>query len=225
MLLALALAIGGCAGSGSHKPNHAELRIERHQLMLVAHDLRMLRAAVRHEVTAARAAWPMLAHGLPRSIAPSLSRSIAAASAAAERLPTPSFMARPNSLTGPAAGVGGLYETFARLAERAWRLTEAAARTSGGAPVLARPQLSSGPRSPAARFARANSPLYLDAIYDAHFDLSLVGRSLLEGYRRLGGARTFGSSLTQTEVEALAKAYSIAAVRLLPHPGASIESP
>lgn len=69
-----------------------------------------------------------------------------------------------------------------------------------------------------ASFARENSPLYIDAVYDAHFDLSLLGKSLLSGYERLGGPSAFGATLTQSQVDALAAAYSIPGVRLEPHP-------
>lgn len=76
----------------------------------------------------------------------------------------------------------------------------------------------------AATFAAANSALYIDSIYDAHFNLSLLGKSLLDGYRKLGGQSAFGPKLTQSEVEAIASAYSISGVRLEPHPGQGAEA-
>ena len=78
--------------------------------------------------------------------------------------------------------------------------------------------------STGATFARANSSLYIDVIYDAHFNLSLLGKSLLDGYRKLGGAKAFGAKLKPGEVASLAAAYSIGAVRLEPHPGKAAEA-
>jgi hypothetical protein len=59
--------------------------------------------------------------------------------------------------------------------------------------------------------------LYIESVYDAHFTLAQVGRKLLDGYRKLGGARTFGARLAQRRVDALARAYSEASDRLHPH--------
>jgi hypothetical protein len=119
-------------------------------------------------------------------------------------------MASASRLTGPAAGIAGLYENYERLAERGWRLTAAGIATIlDGSPA-------------AARFARENAALYLDAIYDGHFDLSLLGKSVASGYTKLGGPSAFGARLTQSQVNALAAAYSIPAVRLAPHPGPTV---
>jgi hypothetical protein len=91
-------------------------------------------------------------------------------------------------------------------------VTAIANGSAGGTPAGARATLGQ------ASFARESSPLYIDTIYDAHFDLSLLGKSLLSGYERLGGASAFGGALTQGQVDALAGAYSIPGVRLEPHP-------
>jgi hypothetical protein len=120
-------------------------------------------------------------------------------------------MSAPARLTGPAAGVAGIYENYDRLAQRGWLLIDSTVAAVLGAPPAA------------AGFARENVSLYIDAIYDAHFDLSLLGKSLLEAYQRLGGAPAFGGRLTQGEVAALAAAYSIPAVRLTPHPAGAAE--
>ena len=79
-------------------------------------------------------------------------------------------------------------------------------------------QITAGPPT-AATFARGNVALYIDAVYDGHFDAALIGKSLLKGYRKLGGAPAFGATLTEAEVEALARAYSPATEQLHPHPG------
>lgn len=179
-----------------------------------------MRAAVHRAVAGARAVWPRIYDGLPERIGARLQAGIKAASAMAGSLPAPGFMARQDTLTGPASGIAGLYEDYDRLVERGWRLTE-----TGVAGIL------SGPLS-VQRYVRENSPLYLHAIYDGHFDLSLIGKKLLEGYERIeklstqrkfAGIGGFGGALTQREIDALAGAYSIPAVRLEPHPGAATE--
>ena len=113
-------------------------------------------------------------------------------------------------LTGPAAGIAGLFRPFSKLTERGWTLTGAAID-----------QITAGPPA-TATFARENVALYIDAIYDGHFDASLIGKSLLKGYRRLGGGPAFGATLTEAQVQALARAYSPAAEQLHPHPGVKL---
>jgi hypothetical protein len=120
-------------------------------------------------------------------------------------------MTHAQELTGPAAGIAGLYESYDHLAERGWRLTE----TTISAIAAGTPQVAS--------FERANSPLYIHSIYDSHYSLSLVGQRVIEGYAQLGGPSAFGSSLTQDQVDSLASAYSIPAVRLEPRPGPGAE--
>jgi hypothetical protein len=211
-LLALT-ALSGCAGSTNHEPTRMELVLEREQLLLVSDGLRSVQPQVMEELSAARAVWPTIAKGLPRPPSSALPTLVRQAHARTIPLSTPTFMSRVSQLTGPAAGLAGLYETFARLAERGWGLTEAALDS-----------IAKGPPS-AARFARSNAQLYIDTIYDAHFNLSLVGKSIVNAYKRLGGVHAFGSKLTAADVAALSKAYSVSAMRLTPHPAASIESP
>ena len=180
--------------------------------MLVSEGLRAAGGIVEQEVIASRAAWPAIANGLPPRLSKSLRRAVRLVSSRARRIPEPRFMAQRERLTGPAAGLAGIWESYSRLAPRGWQLTDANLTT-----------IASG-RTSVAAFARANSSLYIDAIYDAHFNLSLLGKSLLDGYRKLGGPGAFGSKLTQSEVDALAAAYSIEAVRLHPHPGPAAEA-
>jgi hypothetical protein len=161
---------------------------------------------VQREVAASRGAWPLIAGGLPQTLPATLQHAVGAASTSAKAILEPSFMANVSKLTGPAAGIAGLYENYERLAERGWRLIEA----SIGAIVRGTPAVAS--------FERENSSLYIDAIYDAHFDLSLLGKDLTSAYEQLGGPGAFGTALTQSEINALALAYSIPAVRLEPHP-------
>lgn len=102
--------------------------------------------------------------------------------------------------------------SYALLSQRGWKLLDAALR-----------QIESS--SPAtARFARENAPLYIESVYDAHFTLAQIGKKLLAGYEKLGGARAFGAALTQAEVTALAQAYSEAEDRLHPHVGVRLGS-
>lgn len=222
-ILALALgAAGALAGCGSSESNisRREYALERAQFEQVADELGEVRAAVHREVATSRAVWPRIYNGLPARIGAPLQDGVKAASEVAGDLPAPRFMAKRATLTGPASGIAILYEDYDRLAERGWRLTE-----TGIAGIV------SGPVS-VQRFVRANSPLYIDAIYDGHFDLSLTGKKLLEGYEKIealseekkfAGIGGFGSSLTRGEVNALAAAYSIPAVRLEPHPGPGTE--
>jgi hypothetical protein len=173
--------------------------------VLASEGLRAAEPLVRRELATARAAWPQIADGLPAVPSVSLRRALADAGIGAARLPEPSFMLRSAALTGPAAGLAGIWESYSRLSRQGWRMLAA---TAGAA--------SAG--SSGSAFARANSSLYIDAVYDAHFDLSLLGKSLLDGYRKLGGARAFGARLTPAEIDSLAAAYSIPSVRLEPHP-------
>ena len=62
--------------------------------------------------------------------------------------------------------------------------------------------------------------LYIESVYDGHFDLAQIDKRLTRGLSRTRRARLqFGSALTQAEVDALAAAYSEASARLHPHVG------
>jgi hypothetical protein len=210
LVVSLAALLAGCGSGSSHTPTNAELVLERAGLVQVSHELRTLETPVRHEVSASRVAWPTISNGLPSALSGSLRSAVANASTAARALPEPQFVAHPGGLTGPAAGMAGLYESYSRLASKGWRLTETGiAAILRGAPA-------------AASFARGNSSLYIAAVYDGHFDLSLLGKSLVSGYEKLGGAAAFGAGLPPGEVTALAAVYSIPAVRLEPHPGRDV---
>ena len=223
-LAALLLALGGiaagaagllagCGGSGSTITPAAE-RFQREDLVAAAHGLRRAEPSAAREMAAARIAWPLVAGGLPAAgpVPPATRTALSVASAAAGAIVLPPLMGevRARSLTGPAAGITGLYRTFYVLTERGWTLVAAAAgEIDGGSAV-------------AAGFARKNVALYIDSVYDGHFDAALLGKSLLAGYEKLGGPSAFGDSLTQTEVDALAGAYSPATERLHPHSGVKL---
>lgn len=208
-LASLAL-LAGCS-SEAHVSSRRELALQRAQFVQVSDGLHHVETAVHNEVAASRTAWPLISDGLPTTLNDTLRNAVTTAGAAAAALPAPSFMAHARELTGPAASIAGLYESYDRLAERGWRLTETTITAiSTGTPAVA-------------SFARANSPLYIHSIYDSHFNLSLVGAHLAEGYAQLGGPSAFGRSLTQPEVNLLAAAYSIPTVRLEPRPGPGAE--
>jgi hypothetical protein len=205
---ALALA-GGCAGS---KPpaTPAPLALEREDLAATSRALRELHAPVARSVAATKAAWPLIANGLPADIGV-VSRSPAATRAASTsaqlRLPPLFGETHARALTGPSSQIAGLVRSYALLDARGWKLLDASiAQIQSGTPT-------------AARFARANAPLYIESIFDAHFTLAQIGKKLLAGYDKLGGPSAFGAALTKAEVDALAGAYSEANDRLHPHVG------
>jgi hypothetical protein len=205
--------LAGCGGTRGVATNPTAKRLQREDLVAVSRGLRRAEGSAEREMDAARIAWPLVANGLPAaSVPPATRTAIANAATAARAIVVPPLMRKPEarSLTGPAAGIAGLFQTFSGLTERGWTLTGAASdQIAGGSPA-------------AARFARENVALYIDSVYDGHFDAGLIGKSLLKGYAALGGASAFGGALTQAEVQALAGAYSPAAEQLHPHPGVKL---
>ena len=210
-----AAVLAGCGDTsrlGAASP--AAIQLQRADLVAVTRGLRQAAVSAQREMAAARIAWPLLAGGLRAPIPPATSTAVFTASRMARAIAVPAPMSKTQArlLTGPAAGIAGLFATFSRLTERGWTLTSAAAA-----------EITSG--SPAgARFARENVALYIDSIYDGHFDAALIGKSLLTGYRLLGGEKAFGGTLSQAEADALASAYSPATERLYPHPKVKLGS-
>jgi hypothetical protein len=204
---------GGGSGSGT-AANPTAAKLQREDLAAVSRGLRQAENSAKREMAAARTAWPLVANGLPASIPVATRTAIARAIKAARAIVLPPLMMKvqARSLTGPAAGIAGLFRAFSTLTERGWTLTGAAAAEITSATPAA------------ARFARDNVALYIDSVYDGHFDASLIGKSLLEGYRTLGGQTVFGGALSQAEVQALARAYSPAGEQLHPHPGVKLGS-
>ncbi|HEY4426968.1 MAG TPA: hypothetical protein VGN08_02050 [Solirubrobacteraceae bacterium] len=208
----MAIVASGC---GSGEPaSSTGLRLQRQDLVVVSHALKHVEAPVAAEVTATKAAWPLVAGGLPADTT-AVSRSpIRLAGDAAARLKVPAvFEETPSAaLTGPAAALAGLFRSYSGLASHGWQQIDAAIG-----------QIQHGSTA-SARFARANVALYIESVYDGHFNLSQIGKGLLSGYRKLGGARVFGAALTQAEVDALGAAYSEARNRLHPHAGVRLGS-
>ena len=79
-------------------------------------------------------------------------------------------------------------------------------------------------RAPGAAFARANSPLYIESVYDGHFGLAQIGKNLLAGYRSSAAQRRSGPRSHRPKSRRLAAAYSEPAVRLHPHPAVKLGS-
>jgi hypothetical protein len=210
----LVATMAACGGKGTSS-TPAALKLEREDLVAVSRALKHVQAPIAREVAATKAAWPLIANGLPAQIT-TVSRSAqartAAASAAGLQLPALFSEAQARTLTGPASQISGLMRSYALLSARGWKLLDAAFT-----------QIESAPPANA-RFARRNTPLYIESIYDAHFTLAQIGKQLLAGYEKLGGAGDFGSTLTQAEVDALAQAYSEANDRLHPHVGVRLGS-
>jgi hypothetical protein len=200
-------------------------------LVLVARTLQGLEGRVHAEVAAARSVWPTLAQGLPATMTPATRRDIAAVASRAGTLALPTFVTIEAGLTGPAAGIGGLLKHYAILTRRGWQFiaaATAASGTSGAGPTGAngpqhRTSSTGASGTNGAGFLRANAGLYVYCVYDGHYDLSLIGKAIVAAYAKLGGAAAFGAELTAARVVALARAYSVAAVRLTPHPAPGLQ--
>jgi hypothetical protein len=216
LLLLGSIAAGTLAGCGGSSRSPAELRLEREDLVAVSRALKGVEAPIAAELAAAKRAWPLIVNGLPAS-APALTGArapIVAAATSAGKIPTPPLLteAQAVSLTGPGSPLAGLFRTYMGLTTRGWTLIGAAIE-----------QIEHG--SPeAARFARENVGLYIESVYDGHFDLAQIDKRLTNGYRQLGGEAAFERALTQAEVDSLAAAYSEATARLHPHVGVRLGS-
>lgn len=207
-----AISATGC-GRGENSTS-AEVRLEREDLVAVAHALQHAQGPVEREVAAAKAAWPLVAHGLPARTATIPRAPILAAAATAAKVPMPAPLqeAQATMLTGPGSSIAGLFRSYSGLAAHGWQIIDTSIDViEHGSPA-------------AARFARANVALYIESVYDAHFALAQVGKKVLDGYGKLGGGRAFGTALAAEEVEALAHAYSEATDRLHPHVGVRLGS-
>jgi hypothetical protein len=205
LLSCAAIAATGC-GRGESSSS-AEVRLEREDLLAVAHALQQAQGPVEGEVAAAKAAWPLVAHGLPADTAAIHRAPILAVIATAAKLPVPAPLqeAQATMLTGPGSSIAGLFRSYRGLAANGWQIIDASIDViRHGSPA-------------AARFARANVALYIESVYDAHFTLAQIGKKVLDGYLKLGDGKAFGVAITADEVQALAHAYSEATDRLHPH--------
>lgn len=212
----LILIAGALCGCGGPHRSAAELRLEREDLIAVCRALKSVQAPVASELAAAKRAWPLVFDGLPRSAAAlaGTRTAVSRAAASAARLTEPPPMTETENryLTGPGSPLAGLYRQYVGLSTHGWALIGAAIdQIEHGTPA-------------GAQFARANVGLYIESVYDGHFDLAQIDKHLTHSYRELGGQPVFGSALTQAEVNALAAAYSEASARLRPHVGVQFGS-
>ena len=99
-LLALTIALAcGCGGGSARLSAPAGLRLQREHLSAMAAALRSLRAATAQEVSAAKGAWPLIAHGLPRPPTPQARQAIAAAQAKAQAIVLPPLLHEGQAVT------------------------------------------------------------------------------------------------------------------------------
>ena len=235
----------GCQEAAACLRGPRELKIERADLVLVAHGLRGAEPSIRREVVAARAAWPGIVNGLPMQVSPATRARLAVALARTGLIATPHFVSYAGELTGAAAAIAGLLLSFEQLAQRGWTMTLAAAQHLGeaqsslsaaGSPLGGGGgaegaggggAIGVGSRRPvvlspaALRFVRANASLYIGGVYDGHYNLSVIGERMREAYAQLGGAAKFGRALRSALVSQLAAFYSPGVTRLAPRPPAS----
>jgi hypothetical protein len=218
-LPAALLLIGGAAAAGAgcgagQAATPQELRLERADLVAVSRALSGVRRPVAGELAATKAAWPAVANGLPADTTTLSRPAIGTATVQAAAVPVPDLFEESESasLTGPGSSIAALFRAYAGLSSRGWRMIGAAIeQIEHGSPA-------------AASFARANVALYVESVYDAHFSLAQIGKQLAAGYQKLGGPDAFGASLTQAEVDGLARTYSEETDRLHPHPGVRLGS-
>jgi hypothetical protein len=208
----LALTVAGC-GAG-HPASSASVRLQREDLVAVGRALAGTETAVAKEVAVTKAAWPLVANGLPSDPSVLARPPIQAAGDTAGKIPVPTLFgeAQAASITGPGSSIAGLFRSYSGLATRGWEHIDADIdEIEHGTPV-------------AVRFARANVALYIESVYDAHFSLAQIGKQFTAAYEKLGGPDAFGSTLTQAEVDHLAAAFSEEADRLHPHVGVRLGS-
>ncbi len=198
------MLVGGC---GSQKTDsEAGLRLQREYLVAATRTIDELSGAVAAEAAASKAAWPLVANGLHASLGSAGEAKIAAAARAAAALKLPALFGEREStgMTGPASSITGDFRTFAALSSRGWQMIAyAAQREHSGAG--------------GARFARATVALYIESVYDAHFALAQIGKKVMAGWKKLGGAKAFGDALPEAEVQRLTSLYSEQSYRLYPH--------
>jgi hypothetical protein len=217
------LVLAGCGGGGTKLrapkgtlsgSSPAVRQLQRTDLAIVGRGLLSVQTTIRPELAASRSAWPAIAHGLPARVSPATRLAIARAITSVRQIATPRFISYAGQLSGTAAAIAGLELSYEELALRGWTLTRVAADYG------ARAQAGNGSLQ-AADFLRANAALYIGCVYDAHYNLSLIGEDLKEAYAQLGGARAFGSALRPAQVEAVARFYAPAVARLAPRPPSS----
>lgn len=198
LLLAL-FAAGTLTGCGRHKvATPAEAKLENEDFVAVTAALAAAVPRVEAEVAAAKDAWPAILGGVKRRPSAGTRAKVRLAAERSAQLPLPALLSEEGSaqLTGPASPLASRFRSFRMLDSRSWQLLESSLE-----------QIEHGSHSQA-DFARRNLPLYIESIYDAHFALAETGKQLLAAYKKLGGEKSFGASLTASQIRQLADRYS-----------------
>ncbi len=199
----------GAAGS---TPAQRRLTLERADLAIVARGLAAAEPPIEREIVAARAAWPGIVEGLPQVVAPASRALMFVGMRRSEELSTPGFISYAGQLTGSSAAIAGLLLSYEQLAQRGWTMTLAAAAHLNGSSAL--------PAS-ALEFLRTNAALYIGCIYDAHYNLSVIGERIRSAYTKLGGPAGFGGAggaLPASLMAGVIAFYSPPSARLAPKP-------
>ena len=211
LVLCTALSLCGCGKKRTATP--AETRLEREDLVAVARALKSVERPVEQETASTTAAWPFVLDGVPSRPSSTARRQIGSAVKNAAALPLPALLSEQGaaSLTGPASPLAGRYRDFQELASASWKQLGAALGVveRGGS---------------GAAFARANAPLYIEGIDDAHYSLGETAKEVMEAYETLGGAAVLGAVLSEREVQQLAQTYSRSRERLQPRPRVKLGS-
>lgn len=221
--LALPLALSGCGASGADGASGANiasasaavprrLRLERTDFAVVARGLVRAEPSIQREILAAKAAWPGIVQGLPQQVSAGSRALMLAALQRTEQIATPSFISYAGQLTGESAAIAGLLLSYEQLAQRGWTMTLAAAQHLSGRSAL--PAATLG-------FLRTNAALYIGCVYDAHYNLSTIGKRMGEAYAQLGGAQGFAGLLPASLMAHINSFYSPAVAKLAPKPPAT----
>jgi len=204
LALAAVPALGGCAKHKVATP--AEAQLENEDFLALVQALERAKPQVQAEIAATKAAWPEILAGLAAHPSARARAKIELAAQRASEVELAPLMSERGaaSLTGPASPLAGRFRSYRQLGSRSWQLIASSLEEiEHGSPA-------------AARFARENLPLYVEGIYDAHFTLAQTGKQLLAAYKTLGGTKSFGSSLSEAQLQRLASSYSEEQVRLNP---------
>jgi hypothetical protein len=210
LLVLVGLALGLMLSGGSTQ-SEVEIRQQRAEIALLAKELLPLEGPLQRVTSIWKRTWPLIDEGLRSPLSGAVLREISSAAAAAQVLETPSFVALQKELFGPPRRIAGLYSSFLTLSRQGWSHVVAAADEMSGRP------------SAASRFAEENAGLYVESIYQASFDLGLLGERVLHTYEHLGGEPEFGSALTEREVASIAGTFSPGVVELLPNDWRQLE--
>ena len=216
-LLCLPLALAGCGESGAQgastsAPALRRLALERADLATVAHGLLAAEPSIQREVLAARAAWPGIVQGLPLVVSAQSRALMFAGMRRSEEFATPRFISIAGQLTGESAATAGLLLSYEQLSQQGWRMTLAAAGHLNGHSALPAGTLA---------FLRTNAALYIGCLYDAHYNLSVIGKKMSAAYAKLGGPMGFGAALPASLMAQIAAFYSPYVARLGPKPPAT----